>query len=153
MRIRSFQVQDSNGVKALITTIMQKEFASEEKAYRYGDIDDIGPAYGKLREKFLVAEENAAIIGTAGIKEDSDTTALLRRLFVHPSHRGRKIGLKLVDTSIDFCKMNDYKEVVFRATTRMAAAIRLLTTKKGFVEKERYIFDNVEIVMLTYKIP
>ncbi|MFH1867666.1 MAG: GNAT family N-acetyltransferase [Candidatus Omnitrophota bacterium] len=152
MFIRSYQPADSQGVKSLITTIMNKEFSAEEKAYRYGDLDNIMDAYGKLREKFLVVEEDAEIVGTAGIKEDSDSDALLRRLFVHPSHRGRGIGSMLVDTAIDFCKMSNYKNVVFRATSNMREAITLLTSKKSFMEKGRHVFDNVEIIILHYKV-
>ncbi|NQT95041.1 MAG: GNAT family N-acetyltransferase [Candidatus Omnitrophica bacterium] len=152
MQIRSFKPEDAEGVKTLITSIMGNEYSAEAKAYQYGDLDDISGAYSKLREKFLVVEENSTIIGTAGIKEDSESIALLRRLFVHPSHRVRGMGSMVVDTVLDFCKMNHYKQVVFRATSTMQAAIKLLTKKKGFVEKERYFFDNVEIVMLHYKI-
>jgi len=152
MQIRSFQSVDSEGVDLLISSIMNKEFVSEKKAYQYGDLDDIAGAYGGLRERFLIAEENRSVIGTVGIKEDSGQTALLRRLFVHPSHRGRGIGSMLVDTALDFCKMNGYKEVVFRATSNMKEAIKLLTYKKAFTEKERIPFDSVEIIILGYKI-
>ncbi|MFC1806950.1 GNAT family N-acetyltransferase [Candidatus Omnitrophota bacterium] len=152
MQIRSFEPKDAAGVKALISSIMNKEFVSEEKAYQYGDLDNIEEAYGKLREKFLVVEEDGEIIGTAGIKEDSEKAALLRRLFVHPSHRGRGIGHMLVDTAMDFCKMNDYNSIVFRATNNMAAATSLLTHKKGFIEDSRMEFDSVEIVMLHYTV-
>lgn len=152
MEIRSFKPQDAEGVKTFISSIMNKEYRSEEKAYQYGDLDDISSAYGGLREKFLVAEEDSRIIGTAGIKEDSASVALLRRLFVHPSHRGRGIGSMLVDTALDFCKMNGYKQVVLKATSKMKQAINLLTSKKGFIEKERHFFDKVEIIMLLYKI-
>ena len=152
MQIRLFQPTEAEGVKSLITSVMNKEYATEEKAYQYGDLNDVAAAYGKLRETFLVAEEEGKVIGTAGIKEDSDSTALLRRLFVHPSHRGREVGSILVDTVLDFCKLNHYKWVVFRATSKMEAAIKLLTIKKGFTEKERYGFDDVEIIILHYKI-
>lgn len=152
MQIRSFQSPDAEGVKTLISSIMNKEYITEEKAYQYGDLDDIPNAYGNLREKFLVAEESNSIIATAGIKEDSSSTALLRRLFVHPSHRFAGVGSMLVDTAMDFCKMNGYKWVVFRATSKMTAAINMLTKKKGFTEKERCIFDSIEIIILHYKI-
>jgi GNAT superfamily N-acetyltransferase len=131
---------------------MNREFSSEAKAYQYGDLDNIQDAYGKLREKFLVAEENSDIIGTVGVKEDNDSTALLRRFFVHLSHRGRGIGSMLIDTALDFCKLNGYKQVVFRATSNMKEALKLLKSKKGFIENERYLFDNVEIIILHYKI-
>ena len=152
MQIRSFHPEDAQGVKSLISSIMNKEYASEEKAYQYGDLDDIQKAYGNLREKFLIVEEDGEVIATAGIKEDSDLTALLRRLFVHPSHRGRDIGSMLVDTALDFCKLNHYKTVVFRATSKMEAAIKLLTSKKGFIQDQRCAFDEIDIIMLHYKI-
>ncbi len=152
MEIRSFHPTDISSVKSLISSIMNKEYPVEEKAYQYGDLKSISDAYGALREKFLVVQEDDEVIGTIGIKEDSDSTALLRRLFVHSSHRGRQIGSMLVDTALDFCKMNGYKQVVFRATSRMEAAIKLLQEKKGFVEKERFPFNDIEIVLLHYKI-
>ncbi|MDD5504549.1 MAG: GNAT family N-acetyltransferase [Candidatus Omnitrophica bacterium] len=152
MHIRSYQAPDSPDIKTLISSVMKKEYPGDEKAYEYGDLENIAHAYGNLKEKFLVMEEGGQIIGTVGIKQDSETTALLRRLFVHPSHRGRNIGLMLVDTALDFCKMNKYKLVVFRATAGMASAIKLLTKKKNFVESERLMLNDIEIVMLHYKI-
>jgi N-acetylglutamate synthase-like GNAT family acetyltransferase len=152
MQIRSFIPSDSSKVKSLISSIMKKEYPDQEKAYQYNDLDNITETYGKLREKFLIAEEGSEAIGTVGIKQDSDTTALLRRLFVHPSHRGRGIGLMLADTALDFCKMNNYKTVVFRATSNMSAAIKLLRYKKNFKEQEKFLFNNIEIILLNYKL-
>ena len=152
MHIRSFQPTDSSSIKSLISSVMKKEYPGDEKAYQYGDLEDIAHAYGSLKDKFLVVEEDGEIIGTVGIKQDSDTTALLRRLFVHPSHRGRDIGIMLVDTALDFCKMNRYKLVAFRATSNMRPAIKLLTKKKNFQESERLYFNGIEIIMLHYKI-
>ncbi len=151
MQIRSFQPTDSSSIKSLISSIMKKEYPGDEKVYQYGDLENISQAYGNLKEKFLVMEEDSEIIGTVGIKQDSDTTALLRRLFVHPSHRGRDIGIMLVDTAIDFCKMNGYKLVVFRATSNMSPAIKLLTKKKNFQESERLLFNGIEVIVLHYK--
>ena len=152
MQIRSYQPSDLSGVKSLVSSIMKKEYPGQEKAYQYNDLDNIAETYGQLREKFLIAEEGSETIGTVGVKQDSDTTALLRRLFVHPSHRGRDIGLMLVDTALDFCKMNNYKTVVFRATSNMSAAIKLLKDKKNFKEQEKIPFDDIEIILLHYKI-
>jgi GNAT superfamily N-acetyltransferase len=152
MQIRLFQSTDSSSIKSLIGSIMKKEYPGDEKAYQYGDLENISQAYGNLKEEFLVAEEDGEIIGTAGIKQDSESTALLRRLFVHPSHRGRDIGIMLVDTALDFCKMNKYKLVAFRATSNMRPAIKLLTKKKNFQESERLSFNGIEIIMLYYKI-
>ncbi len=152
MYIRSFKKKDNPAVKELISSIMAKEYESEQRAYQYGDLDSIAKAYGKLREKFLVAVEGSAIVGTVGVKEDSKRKALLRRLFVHPSHRERGVGSMLVDTALDFCKMNGYSHVNFRATSRMKPVVELLCKKKGFGEKDRCPFDDIQIINLIYKI-
>jgi len=152
MYIRSFKKEDNEGVKELITSVMSKEYPDQQKAYQYGDLDSVLQAYGGLREKFLVATEEENIVGTAGVKEDSKNAALLRRLFVHPSHRSRGVGSMLVDTALDFCKMSGYKYVIFRATSKMKAAIDLLCKKKGFTEKDKCPFNEIEIINLVYKI-
>jgi GNAT superfamily N-acetyltransferase len=152
MYIRSFEKKDNEAVKELIDSVMTHEFPDEQRAYQYGDLDSIDKAYDKLREKFLVAAEESAIIGTIGVKEDSKRNALLRRLFVHPSHRERGIGSMLVDTALDFCKMNGYSYANFRATSKMQAAIKLLCEKKGFAQRDKCNFDGVEIINLVYKI-
>lgn len=151
MYIRSFKDEDNAAVKELVGSIMLKEYPNDIKVYQYGDLDPVSGAYGKIREKFLLATENESVIGTVGIKEDSEKIALLRRLFVHPSHRSRGIGAVLVDTVLDFCKMEEYARVNFRATSNMRAAIDLLR-KKGFVETDKCPFEGVEIVNLEYKI-
>lgn len=152
MYIRSFEKKDSAAVKELISSIMSHEFPEEQKAYQYEDLDSIAETYGKLREKFLVAVEGSTVAGTVGIKEDSEKVALLRRLFVHHSHRERGVGSMLVDTALDFCKMNGYKYVNFRATSKMKAAIELLCKKKAFVKKDSCPFAGIEIINLVYKI-
>ncbi|MFH0731877.1 MAG: GNAT family N-acetyltransferase [Candidatus Omnitrophota bacterium] len=152
MYIRSYKKEDAQSVKNLITSIMSQEFSDEQKAYQYNDLDSIDQAYGSVTEKFLVAKEDSSVIGTVGIKEDTKSNALLRRLFVHPSHRERGIGSMLVDTALDFCKLSGYKYVNFRATSKMKAAIDLLCKKKGFIEKDRCFLDGIEIINLSYKI-
>lgn len=136
MNIRKFSENDGPKVKELILSILEKEYPFDRKAYADTDLENIGAAYGGARDIFFVIEEGDKIIATAGIKEDTKETALLRRVFVDPDERRKGYGSRLIDETIKFCKDAEYKELVFRTTSKMVQAIELCK-KKGFSEKEK----------------
>lgn len=136
MEIRKFVDTDGQKVKELILSILEKEYPFDRKAYSDTDLESIGATYGGSRDTFFVIGEQNEIIATAGIKEDSKETALLRRVFVKPSERKRGYGSQLLDEAVKFCKEKGYKEIVFRATDKMIQAIGLCK-KKGFKEAEK----------------
>ena len=100
-------------------------------AYSDSDLYDLLGTYGGPRDTFFVLVNNGEVIGTAGIKEDSKNTALLRRLFVETKERKKGYGTLLVDEALKFCKSKDYKTIVFRTTNRMVQAIEFCK-KRGF---------------------
>lgn len=151
MIIREYQDKDAKAVKGLITSILSKEFSLQKGAYPDTDLNAIPNIYGGKREKFYVMEDDSRIIGTVGIKEDSKDAALLRRIFVDPTYRGKGCGAKLVDKAIGFCKEAGYRGIIFRSTSAMQAANELCL-KRGFKEKERFLFEGIEIVMFEYRI-
>jgi len=145
VEIRKFQTGDAVSVKALVTNILQAEFPRDFKAYPSGDLDDIEDSYGKLGEAFFVACADGKIVGTVGIKQDDQRTALLRRLFVDDPFRGKHLGSQLADRAIEFCKEVGYDELVFKTTSSMQSAIEL-GRKKGFIAKARINLGDVELV-------
>ncbi|MDD5449265.1 MAG: GNAT family N-acetyltransferase [Candidatus Omnitrophica bacterium] len=136
MKIRKFSEGDGPKVKELILSILETEYPFDRKAYSDTDLENIVSAYGGARDTFFVIEEGDRIIATAGIKEDTKETALLRRVFVDPSRRRRGYGAQLLDETIKFCRESGYKELAFRTTSKMTQAIELCK-KKGFSEKEK----------------
>ncbi len=151
MPIRKFQDNDGQLVKDLINSILFKEFPLSRKAYQIDDIDSISKAYGGKRDIFYVIEEDNKIVGTVGIKEDTKQDALLRRMYVHPLYRGKGYGALLLDSAINFCKTNDYRQIVFRSTSQMQDAIKLCL-KKGFTEEEKLNLGDIQIIKFTLKI-
>ena len=133
--LRPFKKEDSGGVKELILAILAKEYPFDRSAYSDSDLDRIQEVYGGGRDAFFVAEDEAGIAGTVGVKGETGDDALLRRLFVDVKHRRRGYGTGLLDKAIEFCKSRHYKRVYFRCTDRMADAMRLCL-KKGFKEVE-----------------
>jgi len=136
MEIRKFIENDGAKVKELILSILEKEYPFDRKAYSDTDLENIPATYGGSRDTFFVIEKENHIVATAGIKEDSREVALLRRVFVNPGERRKGYGSQLLGKAVAFCEENGYKEMVFRATSKMVQAIELCK-KSGFKETEK----------------
>ncbi len=136
MQVRTFSEKDATPVKDLIISILSREYPFDKNVYENTDLSDIRKTYGGKKETFLVIEAGDKIVGTIGIKEDSESTALIRRLFVDPACRRRGYGSLLLEKALRYCANRNYKEVVFRTTGRMIQAINLLR-KNHFTERDR----------------
>lgn len=143
--IRQYQSKDTPEVKQLIRSILNQEFHSASAAYPETDLDRIPEIYGGPREGFFVALENGKIVGTCAVKEESKHIALLRRLFVDPKFRKLGIGSQLVDEAAEFARGHGYQRMIFRSTSSMVQANKLLS-KKGFSELERLAIGPIEII-------
>jgi len=135
MQVRTLTKEDVEQARDLILNILTGEYPFDKTAYSDSDLYDLSGTYGGPRDSFFVLVNDGKIIGTAGIKEDSKDTALLRRLFVETKERKKGFGTLLVDEALKFCKNKDYKTIVFRTTNRMVHAIEFCE-KKGFKKTE-----------------
>jgi len=144
MQVRTFNEKDGSAVKDLIVSILTKEYPFDKGVYEDSDLADIARSYGEKRDCFLVVESDKKIIGTIGIKEDSQDTAIIRRLFVEPSCRRRGYGTLLLEKGIRECRKNNFKHIVFRTTGKMAQAL-ILFKKEGFKEVEKMDLGGFEI--------
>ncbi|MDD5084533.1 MAG: GNAT family N-acetyltransferase [Candidatus Omnitrophica bacterium] len=151
MEIRPFHQGDNDEVVNLVVSIMKAEFPRDEKAFPIDDLKNITASYGGKSERFFVATSGREIVGTVGVKREDGRTAMLRRIFVKPSHRRQKIGLTLIRKAIDFCRENGYETVVFKTTSRMSRAIQLCE-RNGFREKARIDLGGVELLKFSYSI-
>ena len=151
MLIRKFQEKDAAAVKDLVNSILFREFPLSSKAYQIDDVDSISKAYNGPKDVFYVMEEAGKVVGTAGVKEDTRQIALLRRVYVHSSCRGKGFGSILMDSAVDFCRQNGYRQVVFRSTNQMQGAI-VLVMKKGFKEEERLNLGDIQIIKFVLKL-
>jgi len=134
-KLRGFKNDDSKGVKDLILAVLTKEYPFDKAAYSDSDLDRIGEVYGGEKDSFFVIEEGGEIVGTVGVKEEAESDALLRRLFVDLKHRKHGYGTELLEKAIEFCKSKGYGRIFFRCTDRMSDA-RNLCLKRGFKETE-----------------
>jgi len=151
IKIRQANSEDGYQVKELIAGIMDKELPESSKVYPVEDIDNPAEYYGGKNDIFLVAEIDSQIIGTVGIKEDTRSTALLRRLFVKKEFRQKGYGSELINKALDFCKKHSYNKVIFRGTDMMQTALKVCL-KNGFKEKDIIDLPNLKMFILEKKI-
>ena len=142
--LRKFNKDDAAQVKELILGILTAEYPFDKSAYSDSDLEKIGQTYGGEKDAFFVLDENSRIVGTVGVKMESNESALLRRLFVDVKRRRRGYGSELISKAIGFCKEKGYKEIYFRCTDRMSDAMRLCV-KKGFKETEKLEVGGFQI--------
>lgn len=142
--VRLFKPKDSEGVKTLILSILTEEYPFDKSAYADSDINNITDTYSGSRNSFFVYETRNNIVGSVGVKGDSEKTALLRRLFVAPRSRHKGIGTRLLKKAVGYCKEMGYAEIVFRSTDRMKDAMKLIK-KHGFVENEKLEISGFHI--------
>lgn len=146
--IKRFEVEDKETIKSLIDSIMAGEFQGDQQAYPNQDIETIETSYGKIGDVFFVAKDKDKIVGTVAIKKEDERVALLRRLFVDPAYRNKKIGMKLIERALNFCQEVGYRELVFKTTSRMQGAIQLCQ-KKGFVQRAKLQLGDIELLKFT----
>ncbi|MFH0984550.1 MAG: GNAT family N-acetyltransferase [Candidatus Omnitrophota bacterium] len=142
--------EDDAAVVDLISGIMDQEFHDAKHAYPIEDVECIEKAYGGIGEAFFVAvdEKTHKVVGTVAVKKEDGRIALLRRLFVAPTHRKLKIGKRLIDRALDFCREVGYEEMVFKTTSKMAGAIDLCL-KNGFIQRAHIVLGPIELVKLS----
>ncbi|MBI3322794.1 MAG: GNAT family N-acetyltransferase [Candidatus Omnitrophica bacterium] len=149
--IRPSQPADAPQIVSLVSGILKREFPRDQAAYPPEDLDRIAEHYLGPGSTFLVAEEERKIVGTLGVKQEDAKIAILRRLFVDPSCRGKGVGSQLLKQALDFCRAQGFREVVIRTSSNMDQAIRLCCSA-GFKEQGRWTLGDVTLVRFHLKL-
>ena len=147
--IRNFKPSEKEQIYGLILSVMEREFEDVPAHLYLKDIMELPDSYSGERESFFVIESDNNIIGTIGIKEDDEKTALMRRFFVKSDFRGKGLGLKLINHAMEFCKKSGYEIILFDGNSQMHKVKQILQ-KYGFVEKQNILFSNLSIFKLKY---
>ena len=88
---------------------------------------------------FTAYYHNNQLGGLLGVNRRSETTAVLKWVFVAPHVRNQGLGSHLINTAIAYAKKAGYKQLILCTATKMEAAHHLYR-KKGFVFKENVTF-------------
>ena len=135
--IRGFQPRDIGHVIRRHREMYTAEygFTPVFSDYVAATVSQFAADYNPLRENLWVAEINQMIVGMIAVVEFDATTAQMRWFLIESEMRGRKLGRRLIQTALDFCKANGYRHV-FLWTANILGAARHLYQSYGFALTE-----------------
>ncbi|MBO0994534.1 GNAT family N-acetyltransferase [Bacillus sp. SD088] len=121
----------AESVKQLIINVHQ-EFGFDYDRRLDVDLDKISHIYGG-RGGFCIAIDNGNIIGTSALREDTQCTGTLKRMYLLPPFRGKGIGQMLLRQVIEHAKQQEYEEILLDTVTWQKSAVKLYE-KYGFIK-------------------
>ncbi|SRR5579871_112799 len=104
------------------------------------ELINIRSIYGLPEGGIVLAHEDGLSLGCSGIKKLEPGVAELKRYYVRPAFRGRKIGLAMIQLSIQFASDLGYNKIKLNSLPEMKRAQEIYYAI-GFYEIPAY-FDN-----------
>ncbi|PWT79800.1 MAG: N-acetyltransferase [Acidobacteria bacterium] len=95
------------------------------EGYVAASMGEFAKAYDPKKDYWAVVEDQEEIAGAIAIVGCSDSVAQLRWFLVHPKLRGRGIGRRLLNDSINFCRQYKYKTVFLWTISELKTAAKL----------------------------
>ncbi len=131
IEIRPFAQPDQPAVSDFISSIyVELDWNKDQQAFLEGLVD-LHRYFGGDRSTFLVAYDDNRVVGTGGIKELDERTALLKRLFIAAPSRGTGLAQEMVRRLISFAAERGYARIVLDTNNRNERAKRFYE-KLGF---------------------
>ncbi len=83
-------------------------------------------------ENVLVIYENEEAVGCGGFKKYDDTTAEIKRMFVHPNHRNKGIARLILNELEIWAKEEGFSSYILETSPKLTSAIALYE-KSGYL--------------------
>lgn len=143
--IRPIEEKDNKELAALIRAVFE-EFGSEKVGTVYSDpeTDALFQYFSEARAEYWVAEENGLLIGGCGIyptKGLPEGCAELVKLYLLPSARGKKLGFRLFEKSIDRALVLGYKQLYLESFPEFSKAVSMYESF-GFKQLDHPLGDS-----------
>ena len=107
------------------------------------DLLHLDTFYDREGYAFMVAECcQGKVVGFVGVHKINEESAELVHMYVHPSHRGRGLAMRLVQEVEKFCASQSYKNVMLYSLERNRPARRLYE-KCGYKYIESVSYPNI----------
>ncbi len=112
-----------------------KDFAEYLKIQKYDkELEDPASKYGMPEGRLYLAYVGEKLAGCVGLKKLSeDGQCELKRLYVRPQFRGKKMGEKLMETVLRDAKDIGYKAMLLDTLPFLKSAIHMYQ-RRGFYE-------------------
>lgn len=127
--------KDQNDIWSLYKSgLLEGELSQNDSA---ADIDNLKDAYfsdngwSNFWKAVLNNNGTDTIIGIVGVQRIDEHTAEIMRLRVHPMHRQRGVGSRLIEESLSFCRHKGYLKIILDTRIERAPAVALFK-RAGF---------------------
>jgi len=104
------------------------------------ELDELPGRYGPPRGQLLLAFDGDDAMGVVALRVLDENTAEMKRLYVRPAYRGRKLGRQLAQAIIDEAKQLGFQSIKLDTVRTMVEA-RKMYESMGFREIAPY-YDN-----------
>lgn len=138
--IRSATNSDKEEITKLIFDVLEEYNLKADPCCTDADLADIKSNYVDRGGCFdVLINEEHQIIGTVGLFPMDNDMCELRKMYLHPSCRGRGFGKKLLEHAIDKARELGFKSIILETAAVLKEAIALYK-KYGF---EPYQADHL----------
>ena len=99
--------------------------------------------YGGVNGGFLLAQDGGAYLGCVGVRSFAPRIGEIKRLYVRPAARGRRLGRLLAEGIIDIARQRGFDRVLLDTLPFMTEA-QALYLSLGFTPTPAYRYNPVE---------
>ena len=101
--------------------------------------------------RLLLAKEGERVAGTAFLKKLREDTCEIKRMYVRPEFRGKKVGKNLLSQLIQDAKLIGYSKILLDSAIYMEKAHSLYRSM-GFIEVDRYPESEMDLDFQKYMV-
>ena len=114
------------------------------------ELQDLTVKYAPPQGKLLAAVENGTVLGCVAYTRHGPERCEMKRLYVDPASRGRRMGTLLVEAIFAQAKADGYSEMVLDTLETLHSAVAL-DHREGFTEIPAYYHNPLPGVIYMKK--
>jgi len=131
--VRAARDADSPAVLALVTGVLTEYSMCPDPTGEDADLSSLEASYAARGGWFEVLEEDGQILGTVAVLPLSERDCQLRKMYFHPSLRGRGLGRALLDRTLRRAQAAGFGTMRLETASELVEAIGLYRSA-GFRE-------------------
>lgn len=120
-----------------VITFLTECFPESGKPFDYNGIHSFYRNIDTYFERFWCLYDDGVLIGTSAVKQLNSKDCELKTLYLYQRYHGRRLGLRLLDTAVNYAASAGYERMYLDTIARSTRAVALYK-KAGFMPTERY---------------